>query len=270
MRYVQLLFSIVLLLLITLVLTACDGDATAEPSELDAVAAQNTLEPATAFPTEWSPSSTPTATAIVATFVPTTTPYPTPDPDNSTPEPLDNYVLPGDWLYQIFVDADGQTHTLEEYLGRVVIIQTMSLQCPNCLNQQRAMVEAAKTWLDKKVLGDTVFITLGTLQAETPSLLASVTQNNLPEEWATIEILQSADSEADWLYGIASETLVDELERAFTPDISSSDIPILILIQRDGLGHLISEEALQYDDLTNIILYYISPPDFGEPLADEE
>jgi hypothetical protein len=256
--------SRLLMLLALAVLGGC-GSEKSQPSELDAPFDQSSLPlPGTTQAPFVSPTPLPGPTATLipnpaprATF----TPYPTRDRSNdATPELLDNDIPPGDWQYQTFTDEAGITHTLDQLVGRAVMVQTLAMNCVVCLEQQQNLLAAIQDRYDLGLLSDTVFLALDVETREPPSLLRTVLQREAGDRKATIDLLLREDVPADWMVGAASSGLLAALQRAFGPDVSSPEALAVIVIEPDGLAHLTSGGIVSTSMFINLITFYSNPP----------
>jgi hypothetical protein len=218
-----------------------------------------------------SPTDTQAETQLLAatsTFLPsptsasrpTRTPYPTPGPGDGTEEPPEDYVLPGDWLYAPFTDASGTERTLEEFLGRGIIVQITSASCGMCVEQHEFLLAAIQDRHDLNLLPDTVFIVMGINQQETPDLIRTVLQNELPDAWPTVERLDDPEVPADWLAAVASPDLIDALALAFGPHTRTVSELTTIVIQPDGLAFQFTGTLTHTNTLRDAISAYGNPP----------
>ncbi|NDJ78866.1 MAG: hypothetical protein GYB65_21655 [Chloroflexi bacterium] len=194
---------------------------------------------------------------------------PTPEP-GSTLETEDLYpflaidVPAGNWRTQPFIDVNGDTHTLEDFTGRVVVVQLVSISCAPCIEQQQnllgsiqirtttqrfapeganqateealatqAVIEANNdpefVYVYSDQIGDTVYVTLGIKPTELPEHLMAVYERELGEEaWEHIDYLQRGDIPADWLLGVASpdftRELLDTFNRYYVPSDQSAPL----------------------------------------------
>jgi len=219
----------------------------AEPSPAIGEEPQTTLAP-TLTPSPTSPSN------------PTRTPYPTPGRGDGTEEPPEDYVLPGAWLYAPFTDTDGVERTLEDFIGRGVVVQVTTASCDLCVEQHQFLLAAIQDRYDLGLLPDTVFIALGIEQQETPGLIRTVLQTELADAWDTVELLDDPDVPAGWLAGIASVDLVDALAEAFGPHTKTASELTTIVIQPDGLAFQFTGTLADASTLRSAISAYGNPP----------
>jgi len=246
------------LLLAALVLAACDDDVESQRTQLDVPNPTATPIPPTNTP--W-PTSWPTATRVSRTPRPTATPFPTPDPEEGTDEPLDNYIVPGDWQRAAFVDADGEQRTLQEFADRPIVIHTLSATCDLCLEQHQALLAAIRDRHESNDLTDNVFLALGVVEGESAALLRDVLQESLADQWATVDLLAQDDLAADYMVGSASPELLDALEREFGPEAIQPIALTVIVVEPNGLAHLMPEGMVTMEALRDAISFYQYPPD---------
>lgn len=232
-----------LLVLLIGLLVACQEESTPVPTPIPIATETPTVPPPTDIPAP-----------------PTITPYPTRDRTSGTEEPIDNDVQPGDWMDQPFVDDEGITRTLEEFQGRIVIIQTISASCTLCMEQQQYLADTIQYWADQDQLSDTVFLMLNVEQRQSTSLLTTVLQDQLGDKWPTIESLMTGENAAEYIVGQATPRLITALEEAFDPAVSDPENVTLILIERDGLAHLINQGMNDDRTLIRTISFYMIPP----------
>ena len=204
-----------------------------------------------------APTITPSPTRAAR---PTRTPYPTPDPSDGTEEVPEDYVLPGEWLYTPFTDTNGMERTLEDFIGRGVIVQIVSTTCDLCLEQHRYLLAAIQDRYDLGLLPDTAFIALSVEQQETPRLIQAVFQNELADAWSTVETLEDPGVSADWLAAVASPELVDALVQTFGPHIKTASELTTIIIQPDGLAHQLTGTLASPSIFRDAISAYGNPP----------
>jgi hypothetical protein len=253
----------VLGLLVIVGLAACKGETKSPPSQLDLeVRASNmtqTAQAAVATSTPW-PTPWPTATRVIPREPATITPYPTRDRSNSTEEPCDNCVVQGDWLYQPFTDENGQERTLSEFLGHLVILESVSSSCETCTEQQQNIMTAARDRYNNGLLTDTVFVALGVEPGESPSLIKTVLQRQLGPAWGMVPLLQSGETGGDYVFGVASQDLVAALERDFGAESSDPNTPFVLVIESDGLARRLVQGMVNISDLRDAITAYANTP----------
>jgi hypothetical protein len=253
---------LVLVLLVTVGIAACNGKTKNAPTELDVPAqAQNMTRTAqagvtnTPWPTPW-----PTATRAVLRERSTITPYPTRDRSNSTEEPCDSCVVQGDWLYKPFVDEKGKERTLSEFLGRLVVLESVSSSCETCIEQQQNIMVAARDRYNNGLLTDTVFVALGVVPSESPSLIKTLLQRQMGAVWGVVPLLQSGETGGDYVFGVASQDLLAALDRDFGAVSADPDAPFVLVIESDGLARRLVEGLVNTSALRDAITAYANTP----------
>ncbi|HKJ26392.1 MAG TPA: TlpA disulfide reductase family protein [Anaerolineales bacterium] len=142
-----------------------------------------------------------------------------------------------DWFNYEFVDArTGQTFTINDFHGQVVMIETMAMWCSNCLRQQ-GIVKAFHDELGER--DDFVAIGLDIDPNEELSRLGSYVQDN----------------GFDWLYGVPSADVTAEISRTFGPQYLNPPSTPIAIIDRDGNIHTLPFGIKSVDDL----LGYVDP-----------
>lgn len=251
--------TMIIVLLVSLLLAACDdGGESDSQTQLDApfraatLTAEVPTATVTAIPTEWStPTPRPSATAP-----PTFTPYPLRERDNGTEEPFDDFIAPSsDWLDAEFYDAEGEARTLREFLGRVVLIHTLGINCDLCPDQQRTIAQVVQDRFEIEQMTDQVVLALGVADDD-PDLLRSVIQRWTGDDWASLAQLEDDATQAEFIVAQASQALIDALVRDFGPLAGEPDGLTLILIERDGVGHVMTEGLVRDREIRNGLTFY--------------
>ncbi len=269
-------FATLLLLTIALVLSGCGSEPADTPSQLDAarVYAQQATQTAqaaqpptnTPWPTPWA--STPVAAAYpTRTPTPSNTPWPTRDWDTlGTVVPREDYILPAEWLTLPFTTTDGQEHTLSEFLGNGIMIHTLTSTCAECIEQQHEMLAAIQDRYDFGPFPSMTFLVLSTSPQDTPTLLEARLQRALENDWDTVTRVQRPDQPGEYIVGVASEALTAALERAFGDEVSDPHVHTLIVVEFDGLAHLLGDTApIPHTVLRNEIADYGERPPTPAP-----
>ena len=139
----------------------------------------------------------------------TTEPEPTTAPANVTP----------DWFDMELVDVQtGKTFTMNDYAGKVVLLETMAMWCPNCLvqaNEVRNLHEA---------LGN-------------PNDLISVSLDvDINEDEAALKEYASSYG-FDWHFAVAPLEVARALGNLYTAQYLNPPLAPMLIIDRDGNVH---------------------------------
>ncbi len=258
-----------LTLIPALFLTACGGSSD-RPTQLDDAAralrlTQTALVQPTSVPqateTPW-PTPWPTATAR-PTLHPSPSPYPTRDRTGATEVPVGQLVPRGEWLTLPFTDDTGETRTLAEFVGRAVVLHTLSASCQICFEQQQHILLAAEDRHEIGLLTDTVFVALDVLPNESAARLRRALQDALGEQWAIVELILSDDVPAEYIFGAASGALRAALVNDFGPEAALPETATVIVIEPDGTAHLLYEGLVDWHDVRDAITQFSNPPPDG-------
>jgi hypothetical protein len=257
---------LLIVVIVALALFGCQDERKSDPTQLDAAAreaerqTQQALQAPRATNTPWPTPWPATATRTPARTPSSPTPWPTKDRSDATNEPTDNDVVQGQWLLASFTDESGQARRLEEFIGRAVVVQFVSASCAICIEQQQILLQTIQERYESGLLTDTVFMMLGVIPGETPGLIRSTFQSQLPDNWATVDLVESEDTPSDIIYGIASSDLLAALENAFGPNVLLPEAALMIIIETDGLAHPFAEGIVDFTTLRDAITAYGNPP----------
>lgn len=263
--------ALLLTFLLAVFLAAC-GDSPDRPTQLDDAArahplTQTALAGPTSIPqateTPW-PTQWPTATPR-PTLPPSPSPYPTRDRSGATEVPVGQLVPRGEWLTLPFTDDTGEMRTLAEFVGRAVVLHTLSASCQICVEQQQHILQAALDRHEIGLLTDTVFVALTVLPDESAARLRRALQAALGEQWAIVELILSDDVPADYVFGAASKALRAALVQDFGPEAALPEAATVIVIEPDGTAHLLVEGLVDWRDVRDAITQVGNPPPDGGP-----
>lgn len=113
----------------------------------------------------------------------------------------------------------GDTFTLADFSGKVLIVDLMAVWCSNCLLQQHQLQIASAEWAD----GEVVIVSLDVDSNETATiLLRHVEQHNIM-----------------WQSAIAPQPMVDRLVEEFGPIATAVTATPLIFVDGEGEAELI-------------------------------
>jgi len=201
-----------LMLILTLVLSACGG--VAQAPEAPASAGQG----ADAMTEE-----TPMAEATSDDMMDDETPVP-----ESTSEAM---IETPAWFSAELTDVNtGQPFSIADLNGKVVLVETMAIWCPNCLAQQRE-VQALRAALGLR--DDLAIVVLDVDPNEdAPSLQAYAAQHGF-----------------DWTYAIAPPDVAREIGRLYVDQFLNPSATPMLIVDRHGEVHPLPFGAKSADDL---------------------
>jgi thiol-disulfide isomerase/thioredoxin len=166
---------------------------------------------------------------------------PTPDAmmahETSTPDammPKSSMTSPA-WYSASFVDVrTGQPYAIQDFKGKVVLVETMAIWCPTCLKQQ-GEVKALRGSLGQR--DDFVSIDLDIDPNENSASLKSYVENN----------------GFDWLYAVSTADVSRELASLYGAQFLNPPSTPIVIIDRHGAAHPTPFGVKSADDLKKFI-----------------
>jgi peroxiredoxin len=124
-----------------------------------------------------------------------------------------------DWFAMELVDAQtGETFTMNDYAGKVVLLETMAIWCPNCLVQANEVRELHKLLENTD---DLVSVSLDVdVNEDSASLKEYAFQNGL-----------------DWHFAVAPLVVARALGNLYTAQYLNPPLSPMLLIDRQGQVH---------------------------------
>ena len=195
-----------LVILLSIVLTACGGAATS-----DAMAE-------------------PTADAMMGDSMAT--------PDAMTNDSANMMEAPA-WFDASLTDArTGQIFSINDFQGKVVLVETMAIWCTNCL-QQQGQVKALHSQLG--VRDDFISIGLDIDPNENTAALKTYVENK----------------GFDWLYAVPSKDVSREIASLYGDQFLNPPSTPIVVIDRHGEAHPLPFGIKSSDDLMKAIQPYL-------------
>jgi hypothetical protein len=245
-----------LLTLLALVVTACGGAATAPlaspmPAEVETepiptMPAVTPTEAAREAEAQTA-SPQPTATDAIAEQA-THTPAPAPtavaaeteEPDPVTePEPEPAADLPA-WFSAELTDVNsGETLTVADLRGQVILVETVAIWCSNCLRQQKEV----------KVLHETLGPEDGLL-----TLVLDIDPNEDADD-----LKAYADQHGfDWTYAVAPREVAREIGQLYGAQFLNPPSTPMLIVDRMGQVHLLPFGRKTAEDLQQALQPFLS------------
>ncbi|MDO8755311.1 MAG: TlpA disulfide reductase family protein [Anaerolineales bacterium] len=205
------LFS--LMLLMAVALTACGGTSTpVVMMEKEAPTADAMMS-----------KETPTADAMMSKETPST--------DTMMESPA--------WYSASFTDAStGQAFTINDFKGKVVLVETLAMWCSNC-KQQQEQVKALHTLLGER----DDFISLGL---------------DIDSNENAADLKGYAESNGfDWLYAVATMDVAREFSKLYGDQFLNPPSTPMLVIDRHGVAHPLPFGIKSADDLMKVVQPYL-------------
>jgi thiol-disulfide isomerase/thioredoxin len=154
--------------------------------------------------------------------------------DEMTDETADMMEAPA-WFSAALTDArTGQTFTINDFKGKVVLVETMAMWCSNCLKQQ-TQVKALHEALGMRE--DFVSIGLDIDPNENAEALKAYTANN----------------GFDWVYAVAPSEVAREIGQLYGDQFLNPPSTPMLIIDREGEVHLLPFGIKSAEDLLDTV-----------------
>jgi thiol-disulfide isomerase/thioredoxin len=167
---------------------------------------------------------------------------PTPDvmmsKETSTPDAM--MKIPAWYSASIKDVSTGKTFTINDFKGKVILVEAMAIWCPTCLQQQE-QVKAFHSLLGQRE--DFVSVGLDIDSNENSTSLKSYVENN----------------GFDWLYAVSTANVSRELSSLYGNQFLNPPSTPIVIIDRHGAAHPTPFGLKSADDLKKLV----------QPLLDE-
>lgn len=144
------------------------------------------------------------------------------------------------WFDIPMVDVrTGQTFTIRDHQGKVILVETLAMWCSSCLKQQIEVKE-----LHERLSGDDRFISIGLdidINEEAQDLKA-YTENN----------------QFDWLYAIAPVEVAREISELYGAQFLNPPSTPILIIDKRGEVHLTNFGLKTADELYDFVTPFLS------------
>ncbi|MBI5954792.1 MAG: TlpA family protein disulfide reductase [Chloroflexi bacterium] len=175
-------------------------------------------------------------TSLLLTACGAPSPTPTAKPKH-TPVPTQEW----DWFNMELTDAvTGETFTMNDYAGKVVLVETMAMWCPNCL------VQAGEVRKLHELLGN-------------PEDLVSVSLDvDLNEDEASLkQYVQEYGFE--WHFAVAPLEVARSLGNLYTAQYLNPPLSPMLVIDRDGNVHHLEYGRKTAETLQKVVEPFLTP-----------
>ena len=175
-------------------------------------------------------------------------PVPTPEPEDpgivaSTDDAEEPQEPPKDtpaWFDVPLVDVrTGQTFTINDHHGKVVLVETLAMWCSSCLRQQ---IEVKA--LHERFSGDDRFVSIG----------LDIDINELAEDLKAY----TEKHQFDWLYVIAPVEVAREISDLYGAQFLNPPSTPILVIDMSGKVHLMNFGIKTADELYDFVAQFLS------------
>lgn len=211
------------LFVLVLVLTACGGTAPKDDAMMDKPTEEAMMEK----PTESAMMDKPTEEAMM--------PHDTPTPD-AMAKPADGAMMESPaWFGATLTNVStGGTFTINDFKGKVVLVETMAIWCPKCKSQQNE-VKALRAALGNR--DDLAVVGLDIDPNESPDMLRDYVQGN----------------GFDWLYAVPSADVSREIASLYGDQFLNPPSTPMLIIDRKGTVHPLPFGVKSADELMEML-----------------
>ena len=156
----------------------------------------------------------------------------------STPTAVPVVAAP-DWFGMKLTDAqNGKTFTMNDYAGKVVLVETMAIWCPNCI------VQGTQVQKLHQALGN-------------PSDLISVSLDvDIHEDEAALKDYASGYG-FDWHFAVAPREVARALGNLYNAEYLNPPLSPMLIIDREGNVHQLEYGIKDAETLQKIIEPYL-------------
>jgi thiol-disulfide isomerase/thioredoxin len=151
-----------------------------------------------------------------------------------------SFVRTPPWFDYQFVDAStGETFTINDFRGKVILVETMAMWCSNCLRQQKEVRELHNLLGERD---DFVGIGIDVDLNEDLVRLADYTQNN----------------GFDWYYSIANQDVLSGISETLGGQFLNPPSTPIVIIDKDGNLHPLPFGIKSADSLLAAVELYLN------------
>lgn len=215
-----------LLIALSLILAACGAPSTPE-AMMDK-------------PTEEAMMDKPTEEAMMEKPADDMMMHETPTPDAMIDKPMEEGMMEAPaWFGAALTNVNtGETFTINDFKGKVVLVETMAVWCSNCLKQQ-GQVKALHEQLGMR--DDFISVGLDIDLNENADQLKSFTSGQ----------------GFDWYYAVASADVAREIASLYGDQFLNPPSTPILIIDRHGVAHPLPFGIKSADDLAKAIQPYL-------------
>jgi thiol-disulfide isomerase/thioredoxin len=161
------------------------------------------------------------------------------NPPESQPTAAPTVTTTPDWFSIEMTDVQtGKTFTMNDYAGKVVLLETMAIWCPNCI------IQAGQVQKLHQALGnpeDLISVTLDVDSNEDEAMLKKYV-----DEWGL-----------DWHFAVAPLLVERALGNLYSAEYLNPPLSPMLIIDREGNVHQLEYGIKEVEKLRTIIEPYL-------------
>jgi len=155
--------------------------------------------------------------------------------DEMMDESADEMMSETGWFGTTFTNvSSGETFTINDFKGKVVLIENLAMWCSNCKKQQ-----------EHELIG---------MDEDLVSIGLDIDTNENAEDLKTY----TADNGFDWIYAVASQEVTREIANLYGAQFLNPPSTPIIIVDRKGVAHPMPFGIKSAEDLKSFIEPFLS------------
>ncbi len=160
--------------------------------------------------------------------------------DEMMDELADEKMSETGWFGTTFTNvSSGETFTINDFKGKVVLIENLAMWCSNCKKQQEQV----------KILHELIG-----MDEDLVSIGLDIDTNENAEDLKTY----TADNGFDWIYAVASQEVTREIANLYGAQFLNPPSTPIIIVDRKGVAHPMPFGIKRAEDLKSFIEPFLS------------
>ena len=160
--------------------------------------------------------------------------------DEMMDESADEMMSEAGWFGTTFTNvSSGETFTINDFKGKVVLIENLAMWCSNCKKQQEQV----------KILHELIG-----MNEDLVSIGLDIDTNENAEDLKTY----TADNGFDWIYAVASQEVTREIANLYGAQFLNPPSTPIIIVDRKGVAHPMPFGIKRAEDLKSFIEPFLS------------
>lgn len=160
--------------------------------------------------------------------------------DEMMDESADEMMSETGWFGTTFTNvSSGETFTINDFKGKVVLIENLAMWCSNCKKQQEQV----------KILHELIG-----MDEDLVSIGLDIDTNENAEDLKTY----TADNGFDWIYAVASQEVTREIANLYGAQFLNPPSTPIIIVDRKGVAHPMPFGIKSAEDLKSFIEPFLS------------
>lgn len=164
---------------------------------------------------------------------------PAPQPTVEESEEVITEAERPDWFAQELRDVrSGAVFSINDFSGKVVLVETLAVWCPKCLSQQQQVARLKDLLANRE---DLVSLGIGVDPNEDEALLASHVEKH----------------GFDWMFAVAPTAVIDEISQLYGAQFLNPPATPMLIIDKQGNPHPLPFGIKSAEDLQAALLPFL-------------